>query len=1098
MYDPAGLIMSPGFPLGYINNHISSFDLEPSSVSCYDYLDIYETNNQLALLCGNVTSGLIASSSNYMYIRFIADSSSTYKGFNATYYIKNLIIVNTSSGSIVSPAYLNNQNNVWKIEGGVNTFIILRITFIDLGPVSPMCTNDYLQILGGEYDNPRQLARPCGNVAPGLIASSSNVMYVVFRSDSFGTYQGFNATYYTKNINTMTAPSGSIESPVNLIDQNNIWNIAGGSNTFIILSITSIDLSPLMPTCSNDSLQIFNGPSTGYTKLATLCGNVVPGLIASTSNYMFIVFRTDSSYTYRGFRATYIIKNITTLTAPSGSIESPVYLSDQNNIWKIDGGSNTFIIFSITSIDLSPLMPTCSNDSLHIFDGPSTGYTKLATQCGNVVPDLIASTSNYMFIVFRTDSSYTYRGFRATYTTQKSSTVITTSPGYIISPGFPYYFPTNNVYTWTIQGNVGSFVVLNITTLQLSSSPSSCPNHFIQVYDGQNTSGVSLGRYCYSSSPVYVVSSSNNMHVVFRTDSTTTNKGFYSNYFTLACLNTLYGTSGVITSSGYPSSYNKYSSCSWRIVGDAGTRIFINITDFDVSPCESAFVLAYDGQNTRDNLYLPRCGQVPVFSTTSSSNFVFIVFITSGLINSVPYRGFKLNYVIKDIPYGKFCSELNKCQSYLTCVNNYCSCPNDNYHNNSTLSCHNILKFKEKCVVTEQCRNTLQCLNGICYCDRGFYFSPDDDRCNPSLDHTSICNSSISGMCKPANSDCLPDVNGNQRCLCIDRFYFESKLCVSSSIFIVQRPQLTTKSTTGVELQWEATTLGPNRTYGVSWVSASDETDRGTQAANESGVTVTGLTPGTSYTITVYTFLQQQGFYSTRNVSTTINIITNAAQPGLVNTELSQLDKPPYVIRFQPSEGRVDLYKFSLKSTYQFQNFTVTSPEIKLSDLQADTEYNYSIKAVNSVRDESSVIEGSFKTPNSDALSSELNIGLIAGATVGSLVFVILLVLLIILILRRNSKSIAESRRNARNTTDNVLPLSINRPQAKNYSRPSSVISEQAYANAQQLPVNMPQSHYTEYDDLTPTIIERSTTLRPTDKSRDNSQHNYVNIKLPH
>ncbi|XP_059158458.1 cubilin-like [Physella acuta] len=1023
----SGKLASPGYPLQYLNSQNINWTLFTrtgtflilnisfvETESCgTDYITVYDGSSTSArkfqTICGRGTSTVIASSTNYLLVNFRTDGSVTLKGFYGEFYSQATNnYMNGPTGLIISPgfplSYTNNQYITWRINTASGTFIILSVNAFELGSSSVSC-NDNLQIFDGPSSSSTQLARLCGNVVPDLMASTSNHMYIVFRTDSSTNYKGFRATYYTQlTYNIMDGPTGVIISPgfpLSYINNQYItWTINAASGTFIILSVNAFELGSSSVSC-NDNLQIFDGPSSSSTQLARLCGNVVPGLIASTSNYMYIVFRTDSSATYTGFKATYYTKNINLITATSGSIVSPVNQNDQNNIWKIQSGLNTFIILSITSIDLGAASTNCSSDSLQIFDGPSSSSIQLARLCGNVVPGLIASSSNYMYLVLRIGNSYTYRGIRATYYTQGTSATLTASAGYIVSPGFPSFFLTNKVYSWTIQGNTGTFVVLNITTLLLSRSTSFCPNHHIQVYDGQNTSGVSLGRYCYRSSPVYVVSSSNYMHVVFRTDSTTTYKGFNSNYYTQACLNNLYETTGVITSSGYPNGYSKYSSCSWRIVGEAGTKIFVNITDFDVLPCESAVVAAYDGQYTRENLNLPLCGQVPVFSINASSNFVFIAFITFGLINPVSYRGFKLNYVIKDISYGKSCTLVDQCRSYLTCVSGYCSCGSDKYHNSSTLSCHNKLSFKEKCVETLQCRSNLQCLFGMCSCGQDYYYNPSDVRCSFTFDHNVYCNSSIPGMCRTRYyMDCLPDVSGKHRCLCKDSFHFENNACVSSSKLVVQRPQSQNKSTTGVELQWEATTLGPNRTYGVSWVSASDETDRGTQAPNESGVTVTGLTPGTSYTIRVYTFLQQQGFYTVRNVSTTINIVTYPATPGLVNTTTSKLDKPPYIIRFQPSVGRVLFYKFSLEEKLGLLdlNYTLSFPEIKLTDLQTDTEYKYSITAVNDIGEESDEVEGFFKTTHAD---SELNVGLIAGSAVGALALVVIIVVVVVVIIRR-------------------------------------------------------------------------------------------------
>ena len=51
---------------------------------------------------------------------------------------------------------------------------------------------------------------------------------------------------------------------------------------------------------------------------------------------------------------------------------------------------------------------------------------------------------------------------------------------------------------------------------------------------------------------------------------------------TLGCSGTQNGTSGVITSPGYPNNYASNTNCEWRIVTSPSKVILIQFDDFDV------------------------------------------------------------------------------------------------------------------------------------------------------------------------------------------------------------------------------------------------------------------------------------------------------------------------------------------------------------------------------------------------------------------------------------------------------------------------------------------------------------------------------------
>ena len=64
----------------------------------------------------------------------------------------------------------------------------------------------------------------------------------------------------------------------------------------------------------------------------------------------------------------------------------------------------------------------CLKDELKFYDGMSAGSSLLGSYCGTTHPDVIYSTSQYLYVMFRTDGSATYKGFNFSVSAVKEGT----------------------------------------------------------------------------------------------------------------------------------------------------------------------------------------------------------------------------------------------------------------------------------------------------------------------------------------------------------------------------------------------------------------------------------------------------------------------------------------------------------------------------------------------------------------------------------------------------------------------------------------------------------------------------------------------------
>lgn len=102
--------------------------------------------------------------------------------------------------------------------------------------------------------------------------------------------------------------------------------------------------------------------------------------------------------------------------------------------------------------------------------------------------------------------------------------------GEIISPNYPEPYTHNADCYWKIAVATGSIVQIVIADLELEDS-TRCRFDFIEIFEGI-THRVSKGRYCGVNYPKIIQSKSNEMTVRFRSDFTTSARGFHLKYET--------------------------------------------------------------------------------------------------------------------------------------------------------------------------------------------------------------------------------------------------------------------------------------------------------------------------------------------------------------------------------------------------------------------------------------------------------------------------------------------------------------------------------------------------------------------------------------
>ena len=90
------------------------------------------------------------------------------------------------------------------------------------------------------------------------------------------------------------------------------------------------------------------------------------------------------------------------------------YNHDTDCSWIIRAARGHKITFKVLDFQLENHR-SCKKDYLAIYDGPNMYSPLIGRHCGNKKPFPFTSTSNNLYIRFKTDSNNEYKGFRAVF-----------------------------------------------------------------------------------------------------------------------------------------------------------------------------------------------------------------------------------------------------------------------------------------------------------------------------------------------------------------------------------------------------------------------------------------------------------------------------------------------------------------------------------------------------------------------------------------------------------------------------------------------------------------------------------------------------------
>ena len=560
-------------------------------------------------------------------------------------------------GSGTGLDYVNNQTCTWLITPATGT-VTLSFSAFDIEP-----TNDTVTVYDGGSITTPLLGRFSGTAIPANLTSTSNEMFIQFKSNATISGPGFDASFITNipppvcsGLTNLTAANGNFTDGSGTTNYTNNQNCSWLIQPAGAASIT-FGLSSLATEIGNDIITVYDGTSTASPILGSFSGTNNLNTFTSSTGSIFVTFITNATITDQGFDAFYTsttstsgCSGATTLTATSGSFSDGSMTNNYNNnqfcSWLIQPPSGT------VTLSFSAFATEVSFDRVLVFDGVDNTAPQIGSFDGSAIPANLTSTTNSLYIEFRTNGTITNAGWDASYTNNIPTTpctgltTITTNTGTFDDGSIATAnYADNSNCSWLIQPSAAG-VLINLNFARFNTEAS---NDVVTVYDGTTTADPVLATLSGTNPALpNILSTGGDLLITFVTNASITNLGWEANFTTQSVppcsatptvFNAATGTFN--DGSAAAADYQNNQNCEWLIQPTGASIIRLDFSRFNTESCCDD-VTVHDGTNaSAPILGTFRGTSLPPF-VTSSGNALFVVFDTDG---SVTETGWEASYV---------------------------------------------------------------------------------------------------------------------------------------------------------------------------------------------------------------------------------------------------------------------------------------------------------------------------------------------------------------------------------------------------------------------------------------------------------------------
>ncbi|XP_015588432.1 tolloid-like protein 2 isoform X3 [Cephus cinctus] len=619
--------------------NISSLDIFKSDHCRTDYLEIrdgyWQKSPVLGRFCGSgkIHNPVVSTGSRMLVTYVTSNRQSGYRGFNANYEaVCGGELELNGVGHLESPnypeEYQSSKECVWKLTVPQDYQVALKFQSFEIEN-HDNCVYDYVEVRDGHNADSPLIGVYCGYKIPPDIKSAGNKLLVKFVSDGSVQKAGFSATFMKEFDECALIDHGCEHDCINTL---------GG---FECSCKIGYELHSDGKHCED------------------ACGGI-----------------TDAS---------------------NGTITSPsfpeMYPGNKNCVWEIIAPPQYRITLNFTHFDLegnNVYQQECEYDSVEVASKLSEDILRRHGMfCGSRLPPLLTSEGNSMRIAFTSDNSVQKSGFAAVFFMDMDECVnnnggcqhecrntigsyqcschngftlhenghdckeggckyeITDPSGTITSPNYPDYYPGYKDCVWHFTTTPGHRIKLIFNAFEMEPHQECAYDH-IAIYDGDSPESHTLGRFCGSKLPHPILATSNQMYMIFKSDSSVQRKGFMAVH-TTACGGHLVATDRVKhlyshAKYGYHN-YDHRTDCDWTIEAPLGKNVHLSFMSFqleDENECGYDFVEVYSGLDSSGPSYGRFCGNSNTTDIISMNEALLVRFRTDDTITN---KGFSAAFV---------------------------------------------------------------------------------------------------------------------------------------------------------------------------------------------------------------------------------------------------------------------------------------------------------------------------------------------------------------------------------------------------------------------------------------------------------------------
>ena len=212
-----------------------------------------------------------------------------------------------------------------------------------------------------------------------------------------------------------------------------------------------------------------------------------------------------------------------TLTSPIGIVALPANpsakISDYIWVIRLPDVSRAVKLTFQSRFDIQD-SPSCASSYLEVRDGDDSNSTLVGRYCGSTAPPVVTSSTNTLYIRLYTSPNHTSNvEFRAAFISVQLNLTQTAIHQTLTSPIGTVALPANpsakiSDYIWVIRlPDVSKAIQLTFQSrFDIQDSPS-CSSSYLEIRDGDKPASMLVGRYCGSTAPPVITSSTNTLYI---------------------------------------------------------------------------------------------------------------------------------------------------------------------------------------------------------------------------------------------------------------------------------------------------------------------------------------------------------------------------------------------------------------------------------------------------------------------------------------------------------------------------------------------------------------------------------------------------------